>query len=104
MSRTIRIRNIRCLPIRRRLFVCLIVSSVVCSEVSIYAVVDTYRCVDNGQHPYLLPIRPDGHDPTLTFRRVESRSKFLAFARVCAGRFSVRTEELVHETAHRTRY
>src|SRR5437016_6123277 len=51
---------------RRRLFVCLIVSSVVCSEVSIYPFVDTYRCAHNGQHPYLLSIRPDGHEMTLT--------------------------------------
>jgi hypothetical protein len=28
--------------------------------------VDTYRCAHNGQHPYLLSIRPDGHEMTLT--------------------------------------
>ena len=27
---------------------------------------DTYRCAHNGQHPYLLSIRPDGHEMTLT--------------------------------------
>ena len=27
---------------------------------------DTYRCVHNGQHPYLLPFRPDGSDQSLT--------------------------------------
>src|SRR5438132_12369669 len=51
---------------RRRLFVCLIVSSVVCSDVSIYPFVDTYRRAHNGHHPYLLSIRPDGHEMTLT--------------------------------------
>jgi hypothetical protein len=25
-----------------------------------------YRCAHNGQHPYLLSIRPDGHEMTLT--------------------------------------
>jgi len=28
--------------------------------------VDTYRCAHNGQHPYSLSIRPDGHAMTLT--------------------------------------
>jgi hypothetical protein len=28
--------------------------------------VDIYRCAHNGQHPYLLSIRPDGHEMTLT--------------------------------------
>ena len=52
------------------LFVRLEVSSVVCSEVSIYPLVDTYRCAHNRQHPYLLSIRPDGHEMTLTtFRK-----------------------------------
>src|SRR5205823_4824192 len=54
---------------RRRLFVCLIVSSVVSSEVSIYPFVDTYPCAHNGQHPFLLSIRPDGHGMTLTVER-----------------------------------
>jgi hypothetical protein len=27
---------------------------------------DTYRCVLNGQHPYLLPSGPDGSDQSLT--------------------------------------
>jgi len=28
--------------------------------------VDTYRCALIGQHPYLLSLRPDGSDQTLT--------------------------------------
>src|SRR6267378_8580324 len=27
-----------------------------------------YRCAHNGQHPYLLSIRPDGHEMTLTLQ------------------------------------
>jgi hypothetical protein len=34
--------------------------------------VDTYRCAHNGQHPYLLAIRPDGHEMTLTLQELEN--------------------------------
>jgi len=30
--------------------------------------VDTYRCAHNRQHPYLLSLRPDGSDQSLTFK------------------------------------
>ena len=29
---------------------------------------DTYRCAHNRQHPYLLSLRPDGSDQSLTFK------------------------------------
>jgi len=38
--------------------------------------VDTYRCAHNGQHPYLLSIRPDGHEMTLTKLEPKAREKF----------------------------
>jgi hypothetical protein len=45
--------------------------------VSIYPFVDTYRCAHNGQHPYLLSIRPDGHEMTLTLEaRLSRRMSF----------------------------
>ena len=43
-------------------------SRTVCSDVSIYFLVDTYRCAHIGQHPYLLSLRPDGSHQSLTER------------------------------------
>jgi len=39
--------------------------------------VDTYRCVHNGQHPYLLPFRPDGSDQSLTLKPWAQPSQIL---------------------------
>jgi hypothetical protein len=54
---------------RLRLVICLGVSTVVRSEVSIYSLVDTSRCVHKGHHRHTLTLRPDGSDQTLTQKR-----------------------------------
>src|SRR5438445_3777634 len=41
------------------------------------SLVDTYRCAHNGQHPYLLSLRPDGLDQSLTL--VSMTSSFFNF-------------------------
>jgi hypothetical protein len=51
---------------RRRLVICLGVSTADRSEVSIYSLVDASRCVHKGHHRYTLKLRLDGSDQTLT--------------------------------------